>query len=169
LRIPRTRDILTDNQETRMSTSDRIEKEVLLRAPRARVWQAIGDSSEFGTWFHCRFAGPFEAGTELQVTLTEAGYEGTEFVIFVERVEPQRHLSFRWHPYGMEWDGDISDQPTTLVTFDLEDAPEGTLLRIVGSGFDALPGDHGPRSRERNAGGWEIQGQRVADHVHGTD
>jgi uncharacterized protein YndB with AHSA1/START domain len=28
--------------------SDRIEKRVVLRAPRARVWQAVSDSRQFG-------------------------------------------------------------------------------------------------------------------------
>jgi uncharacterized protein YndB with AHSA1/START domain len=37
-----------------MSNEDRIEKDVLLRAPRARVWEAIGDSAEFGSSFRCR-------------------------------------------------------------------------------------------------------------------
>jgi uncharacterized protein YndB with AHSA1/START domain len=30
---------------------DRIEKQVVLRAPLDRVWRAISDSQEFGQWF----------------------------------------------------------------------------------------------------------------------
>lgn len=45
-----------------MST-DRIEKEVLLKAPLERVWRAISDSEEFGRWFGVRFDGPFVAGS----------------------------------------------------------------------------------------------------------
>jgi uncharacterized protein YndB with AHSA1/START domain len=33
------------------STTDRIEREVLLKAPRARVWRALSNAEEFGDWF----------------------------------------------------------------------------------------------------------------------
>ena len=38
-------------------SSDRIEKEVVLRAPLERVWRAISDADEFGQWFGVRFDG----------------------------------------------------------------------------------------------------------------
>lgn len=150
-----------------MSSSDRIEKEVVLRAPRARVWQAIGDSREFGTWFNFEAEGPFEPGKALAVTMTEPGWEGTEFVLFVERVEPESHLSFRWHPGVPEPGSDLANEPTTLVSFDLEDVPEGTRLRIVESGFDALPVARRDGARRTNAEGWTIQAERIARHVEG--
>ena len=31
--------------------TDRIEKRIVLRAPRARVWRALSDPREFGAWF----------------------------------------------------------------------------------------------------------------------
>ncbi len=150
-----------------MSDSDRIEKEVVIRAPRSRVWAAIADSKEFGTWFHCRFEGAFEVGRWVRAAITEPGaeWDGVPFVVYVERVEPEHHLSFRWHQHEVDPDGDFADEPTTLVTFDLEDAADGTLLRIAESGFDALP--DGRAARERNAGGWEIQAQRISTHVEG--
>ncbi len=47
-----------------MST-DRIEKQILLKAPIARVWRAISDSTEFGAWFGMRFSGPFAPGAKM--------------------------------------------------------------------------------------------------------
>ena len=44
---------------------DRIQKEVLLRAPLARVWLAITDSKQFGSWFGVKFSGPFKAGERI--------------------------------------------------------------------------------------------------------
>lgn len=148
-----------------MPSTDRIEKEVLLHAPRPRVWAAIGDSEQFGAWFRCRFEGPFEAGKELHGTITEPDWDGTPFVVFVERVEPERHLSFRWHAEDVDLEGDYADAATTLVSFDLEDAPGGTLLRIVESGFDALDPGVGPEKRDRNDEGWSIQAERIAQYV----
>lgn len=148
-----------------MPKSNRIEKEVVLRAPRSRVWQAIGDSGEFGTWFNVELEGPFEPGKAVNATLTEPGWEGTKFVLFVERVEPERHFSFRWHPGAVDMDADLSNEPTTLVSFDLEDAPEGTRLRIVESGFEQLPPDRREDARRTNEEGWQIQAERIARYV----
>jgi uncharacterized protein YndB with AHSA1/START domain len=44
-----------------MST-DRIEKKVLLHAPLKRVWTALSDCTEFGTWFGMKFDGSFTPG-----------------------------------------------------------------------------------------------------------
>ena len=42
--------------------SDRIEKQMILRSPRSRVWRAIADSQEFGSWFGVELDGPWIAG-----------------------------------------------------------------------------------------------------------
>lgn len=52
------------------SPTDRIEKEIVLRAPRARVWKALTDSREFGTWFRVALDGPFEAGKRITGRMT---------------------------------------------------------------------------------------------------
>jgi putative transposase len=46
---------------------DRIEKQILLRAPLARVWQALTDSTEFGAWFGVKLDGPFRTVDELEL------------------------------------------------------------------------------------------------------
>src|SRR5262245_66534290 len=33
------------------SSTDRIEREILLKAPRSRVWRAMSNAEEFGAWF----------------------------------------------------------------------------------------------------------------------
>src|SRR5260370_1312138 len=40
-------------------TTDRIEKQMLLHAPRARVWRALTNAEEFGSWFGIKLDGPF--------------------------------------------------------------------------------------------------------------
>ena len=41
-----------------MTTStDRIEKQILLKAPRSRVWRALSNAEEFGAWFGVNFSG----------------------------------------------------------------------------------------------------------------
>src|SRR5882724_11745939 len=95
-----------------MST-DRIEKKILLRAPLNRVWRAISDSVEFGLWFGVKFNEPFTPGTHMRgvlvtscvdqdVAKAQKKYEGMPFEITVEKMEPERLFSFRWHPYAID-------------------------------------------------------------------
>src|SRR5439155_20284501 len=48
-----------------MST-DRIEKKILLHAPRERIWRALSNSTEFGTWFGMKFDDPFVPGAVMR-------------------------------------------------------------------------------------------------------
>jgi len=43
--------------------SDCIEKQIELKAPISRVWRAITDYREFGTWFKVNLEGPFVTST----------------------------------------------------------------------------------------------------------
>ncbi|KUH92582.1 SRPBCC family protein [Mycobacterium sp. IS-1556] len=158
-----------------MST-DRIEKEVLLKAPLARVWRAISDADEFGQWFGVRFDGPFVAGRSVTGVMTptvvdadvakaQEPYAGTADAWHIEAVEPQRRLAFRWHPYGVEEGVDVTDEPTTLVEFTLEETADGVLLRIVESGFDALPAERRASAFEGNSEGWAAQVELVRKYL----
>jgi len=42
-----------------------------------------------------------------------------------------RLFSWRWHPPAVDTARSYDDEPTTLVTFEFRDVPEGTLLTIV--------------------------------------
>ena len=44
------------------TTTDRIEKKFIVNAPRSRVWRALTDAKEFGTWFRMKFDRPFAEG-----------------------------------------------------------------------------------------------------------
>ncbi|MCV7279769.1 SRPBCC family protein [Mycolicibacterium flavescens] len=158
-----------------MST-DRIEKEVLLKAPLERVWRAISDAEEFGRWFGVRFDGPFRAGVAVTGVMTPTAvdadvakaqepYAGLADVWHIEAVEPQRRLAYRWHPYGAEEGLDLTDEPTTLVEFTLEDTADGVLLRIVESGFDALPAERRGPAFEGNSEGWAAQTNLVRKYL----
>src|SRR5262245_52553812 len=116
-------------------STDRIEKRVTLRAPRARVWRAISSADEFGRWFGATLSGTFTPGTRITGPITIKGYEHLTIEITVEKVEPERLMSFRWHPNATDPKRDYSSEPTTLVTFTLEDADGGTVLTVVENGF----------------------------------
>lgn len=150
-----------------MTNTDRIEKKIVLRAPRARVWRAITDSREFGTWFRAVLDGPFVAGERVSGRITYPGYEHLRMDVLVEKIEPERLFSLRWHPSAIEPDVDYSNEPTTLVEFRLEEVAEGTLLTIVESGFDALPAQRRAEAYRGNEEGWTEQLRNIEAHVGG--
>ena len=58
-----------------MSDTDRIHKRITLNAPRSRVWKALTDSAEFGTWFGVKLDGPFVPGVTARGRITNPKYE----------------------------------------------------------------------------------------------
>jgi uncharacterized protein YndB with AHSA1/START domain len=144
---------------------DRIEKSIVLRAPRSRVWRALTDAGQFSEWFGVKMTGPFTPGARVQGRVTHKGYEHVPFEITIERMEPEKLFSWRWHPYAVDPKKDYSAEPTTLVVFELEDVPEGTRLTVVESGFEGIPLSRRPEAYRANEGGWAAQMNNVERYV----
>ncbi len=146
------------------TTTDRIEKKTLLRAPRARVWRALTDSKEFGAWFGMEMEGAFEAGKAVAGRIKHTGendpmyrFRDMRFEMVIDRIEPERLFSYRWHPGLPEPGKDYSSEPMTLVEITLTDDPGGTLLTVVESGFDAIPSERSAEAFHMNTEGWDGQ------------
>jgi uncharacterized protein YndB with AHSA1/START domain len=149
------------------SSTDRIEKKILLRASRDRVWRAISHSTEFGAWFGLEVVGPFKAGAKMsaaivgtkvndEVAAAQKKHAGIPFELYIEKIEPQRLFSFRWHPHAVERGVNYDDEATTLVTFTLDDAPGGILLTVTETGFDKIPLERRAKAFTANDNGWAI-------------
>ncbi len=147
-----------------MST-DRIEKRIELRAPVARVWRALTDHREFGEWFRVQLDGPFVPGGTSRGRITFPGYEHLRWEVVVERMEPERLFSFRWHPYAIDPAIDYSKEPSTLVEFRLEATASGTRLVLTESGFDGIPAGRRAEAFRMNDGGWTQQMANIERHV----
>lgn len=147
--------------------TDRIEKTTVLRAPRAIVWRALTTAEEFGTWFGARLTGAFVPGARVTGRITIPGYDHLTIEMLIERVEPECVLAYRWHPHAVEAGVDYSAEPMTLCEFTLEDAPEGTRLTIVESGFDRLPAARRVLAFRMNGEGWTAELGNIARHVAG--
>ena len=148
-----------------MSQTDRIEKQILLRAPIARVWRALTNAGEFGAWFRVKLEGEFAVGRPIRGQMTFPGYEHLTMEVTVERMDPERLFSFRWHPGAVDPGFDYSMEPTTLVEFRLEPDPEGTRLTLVESGFDRIPASRRSDAFRMNSDGWAIQVENIRRHV----
>jgi uncharacterized protein YndB with AHSA1/START domain len=144
---------------------DRIEKKILLRAPKARVWRALIDSKEFGAWFGVSLKGEFSPGATVSGQITHKGYEHVTLTVKVERVEKERCLSFRWHPYAVDPKVDYANEPMTLVEFQIEEGKDGTLLTVVESGFENVPLARRAEAFKMNEGGWAAQIKNIERHV----
>jgi len=149
------------------TTTDRIEKKILLRAPLKRVWRALCDSKEFGTWFGVQFDAPFTPGAHMrgkvvgtavdaEVAKAQTQYWHVPFEITIDRIEPERLFSFRWHPYAIEPGVDYSQEPTTLIEFILKEVPNGIMLTVTESGFDQIPLERRAKAFTANERGWGI-------------
>lgn len=156
--------------------ADRIQKSILLKAPRDRVWRAIADSGEFGTWFGVAVEGKFVPGGTLaariaptkldpEVAMLQEPYAGMLLEIAVDRIEPMRLFSFRWHPFAVDAGVDYAQEPQTLVVFKLDVVPGGTMLTITESGFGQLPSGRREKALEANDGGWQHQTKLIERYV----
>jgi len=148
------------------ASTDRIERKILLKAPCSRVWRALSDAAEFGAWFGVDFKGKnFVAGKPVQGKVTYPGYEHIVMEVQIERMERERLLSWRWHPAAIDPSVDYSQEPTTLVVFELEEVDGGTLLTVVESGLDKIPLARRATVFRLNSSGWDEQMRNVEKHV----
>ena len=156
--------------------TDRIDKKTLLRAPRKRVWRALTDSTEFGSWFGVKFQGPFQPGATMrgvvvgttvnsEIAKAQKEYEGMPFEITIEEIEPERLFSFRWHPNAVERGVDYSAEPTTLIEFVLEDVADGVMLTVTESGFDRIPLARRAKAFTANEQGWGMVVKLIGEYL----
>ncbi len=148
--------------------SDRIEKEIEIKAPVSRVWKALTDHREFGTWFRVNLEGPFVPGETTHGKMTIPGFDHVVFQAVAQKIEPERYFSFTWHPYAVDPKQDYSQETPTLVEFTLTETAAGTRIRVVESGFDKIPAHRRDEAFRMNEGGWAAQIKNIKNHVEQT-
>jgi uncharacterized protein YndB with AHSA1/START domain len=144
---------------------DRIEKSLVLRAPRSRVWKALTDPAQFGQWFRATVTGGFEPGAQVRAVSTYPGHEGTPIDFTVERVEPESLFALRWRAAAPGPGDDPFGEPQTHVLFTLEEVEGGTRLTVVESGLGKLPPALRAQVFRDNSEGWTLQLDNIARHV----
>ncbi|MCF3935908.1 SRPBCC family protein [Acuticoccus sp. M5D2P5] len=148
---------------TQQATSLMIEKEVRIAAPVDRVWRALTDYREFGTWFRVALDGPFEVGRSVRGTMTYPGHEGAPFEATIEVMETPRRFVYSWVPDGAGDGG--PDEPRTRVEFTLMPTEAGTTLVVRETGFEAVDPDRRVGSMRSHDKGWTAQLQNIEEHV----
>lgn len=105
-----------------------IRHEVLVRAPRRRVWDALTTREGLDGWFTQGAEVDARPGGAIRFRWREWGPQritAEDGGPVLEAVEPERFV-FRWH--------EDAEDPTR-VTFELEEHGSGTLLRVVDEGY----------------------------------
>ena len=145
--------------------ADCIEKQIELKAPISRVWRAITDYREFGTWFKVNLEGPFVPGQVSRGKMTHPGYEHVTWTAVVKELETETLFSFTWHPYAIDPNVDYSNEPQTVIEFRLSEVNGGTLLVITECGFDKIPADRRDEAFRMDDKGWAAQLKNIEKHV----
>ncbi|KAA8551618.1 SRPBCC family protein [Pseudomonas marginalis] len=149
-----------------MHVLDRIERKVLLNASRKQVWEALANAEQFGDWFGIALKGKaFVAGETIEAPITYPGYEHVIWKAKIERILPQTLFSFCWHPFAVEKGVDYDKETPTLVEFTIEDRAPGILLRVVESGFNAVPEARRQKAFKMNSRGWDDQMGNIENYL----
>jgi uncharacterized protein YndB with AHSA1/START domain len=142
-----------------MST-DRIEREIQIQAPRQRVWQVLTEAEHIARWFGDSAEVDLRPGGKMIFTWDQGGSHHAQ----VERVEPPAFFSYRW---ARTTDEAPAEGNSTLVEFTLTEAGSATLLRVVESGFDALRASEAEKSTEvrEHVQGWRNELGELTQYV----
>ncbi|UAJ80223.1 SRPBCC domain-containing protein [Leifsonia sp. ZF2019] len=107
-----------------------VRRTIRISAPREKVWAAVIEPAHISRWFAAT-----ELDAEGQGSITFEGY-GT-VPLRVAAIAPQDSVTYLWNN-----DDNLDERPprfdesrATRFTFTLADAPGGTQLTVVESGF----------------------------------
>ncbi|MCP3027725.1 SRPBCC domain-containing protein [Halobacillus sp. A5] len=131
--------------------NDQINREIFINAPIQTVWELIS----LPAWWVGDAPGPDKVQVDGSRVVADTKYG--QFPVLIEQSEPPNYLACRWASSfpGEEPKGENS----TLVEFKLTSQDEGTLLRVVESGFSHLAVSEQERRKyyKGNVHGWEMQ------------
>jgi len=147
--------------------SDSIEREVVIDAPVETVWSIVTEPQNITRWFANEAEVDLRPGGDL-VFRFDSGVDGKGTV---EKVEPPHLFSFRWISPEPERDMVSAQGHYTTVEFSLQAEGDGTMLRVVESGFAALEGTEAENAAlaERHTGGWGMFLERLAGLAASAD
>ena len=144
---------------------DTIERTIDLKVPVSRVWRALTDYKEFGSWFRVNLESPFEVGKSTIGQVTYPNYSHLRLKASVTAIEPETRFVFEWCPYNIDPDDADPNEPPTEVEFVLQAIDGGTRLTVTESGFNALDPARREEAWRTNSGGWDEQMKNIANYV----
>ncbi len=139
-----------------INSENSIEKQIVIKAPIAKVWSALTDAKQFGQWFKVDLQSDFVAGKTTMGKNTSKGFE-MKMAFHIKDIKPQSYFSYAWTPFPMDQTFDYSKEEPTLVEFFLQENNGGTLLTVKESGFNKITASRRAEAFRMHTGGWEAQ------------
>ena len=146
---------------------DSIEKEIVVRASKERVYAALTTPDQLVKWFPVGAEGKFDTGERPVLDFGEYG----KFKIYVVAANPHDYFAYRcvpgsvYCPQGFE--GDVLAEPNTLVEFTLEEVEGGTKVHVKESGIASLPAEVIEQTLKGNNDGWDFMLERLVGYLDG--
>ena len=145
---------------------DSIEREIVVRAPKERVYAALTTPEQFVKWFSIGVEGRLDTGERPTLDFGEYG----EFTIYVVAANPHDYFAYRcvpgsiYCPQGFK--GDVLAHPNTLVEFTLEEVEGGTKVHLKESGISSLPAEVIEQTLTGNSAGWDFMLGRLLGYLN---
>lgn len=140
---------------------DRIEREVFIHAPLPLVYTFAIQPA----WWVGDKPGPDRVIMDGLRVVAETAYG--PFTVLIEKMESPYYYACRW---ASSFPGEEPKEGnSTLVEFTLQEKEEGTLVRVVESGFSTLTITEEEREMfyEGNARGWDKQLEALRKRIEG--
>ncbi|OIK09751.1 hypothetical protein BIV60_23000 [Bacillus sp. MUM 116] len=131
--------------------NDRIEKEIFIAAPLEKVWSLVSEPA----WWVGDAPGPNRVHVDGKRVVAETRFGN--FPVLIERMDHPNYLACRW---ASSFPGEEPREGnSTLVEFTLSAKDDGTVLRVVESGFAKLTTTNDERMKffRENTEGWKQQ------------
>ena len=145
---------------------DSIEKEIVVRASKERVYAALTTPDQLVKWFPVGVEGKLDTGERPVFDFGEYG----EFKIYVVAANPYDYFAYRCVPGSVYCPqgflGDVLEEPNTLVEFTLETVAEGTKVHLKESGIASLPAEIIEQTLTGNDAGWDFMINRLEEYLN---
>ena len=144
--------------------TDRIQRDILIAAPVQRVWELITAAEHLGRWFGNAGAEiDLRPGGAMVLRWADHGISRGRVVT----VEPPHRFSYRWAPFKDPGGDEPVEGNSTLVEFTLEPDGDGTLLRVVETGFASLdlPAEEQAKRADGNTEGWDYEMRDLGEYA----
>jgi uncharacterized protein YndB with AHSA1/START domain len=144
---------------------DKIQREVTIKAPKERVFDAISNPKMVVLWFPETLEGKYAVGERPIFGFGEHGKNQ----VYIAASRPFEYFAYRWVPGSNHFVGDVLTVPNTLVEFHIKEEANGTCkVSVTESGFASLPSEIAEESFKQNSGGWEFMMGRLETYFAGA-
>ena len=143
-----------------MIIQNEIRRTIVLPVSRDKVWDAITNPAKLVQWFGDRVEFDKLAVGEMMLF----GWEEDLFRGIIAGISPKYRFAYRWEAGKNNQETPFAEIHTTLVTFNLDEVPEGTRLTMVETGFADLPENLKLRQFEENTSGWNAELKDLQDY-----